>query len=204
MYGSPSVIITAPEPCRRILFDDERFCPGWPKSTQELIGKYSFVGIFDEQHRYLRRLTAAPVTGHEALSLYIPYIEQNVKRALDRWSKMGEIEFLTEIRKLTFKIIMYIFLSSESEQVVDVLEKEYTHLNHGLRAMAINIPGFVYHRARKVILIELLTRLEYCLPLRSFYFRFCYEYSVTHPKVFRLFFLTGQSESCYDIAISSR
>ncbi|KAI4294927.1 hypothetical protein MLD38_040790 [Melastoma candidum] len=147
MYGSPSVIVTAPEPCRRILLDDVRFCPGWPTSTQMLLGKHSFVGIIDEEHRFLRRLTAAPVTGHEALSLYIPYMEQKVKSDLEKWSKMGEIEFLTEIRKLTFKIIMYIFLSSESERVVDVLEKEYTHLTHGLRAMAINIPGFAYQRA---------------------------------------------------------
>ncbi|KAI4295087.1 hypothetical protein MLD38_040609 [Melastoma candidum] len=103
MYGSPSVIVTASEPCRRILLDDVRFCPGWPTSTQVLLGKHSFVGIFDEEHRFLRRLTAAPLTGHEALSLYIPYIEQKVKSELEKWSKMGEIEFLTEIRKLTFQ-----------------------------------------------------------------------------------------------------
>ncbi|KAI4320222.1 hypothetical protein MLD38_033727 [Melastoma candidum] len=78
---------------------------------------------------------------------------------------MGEIEFLTKIRKLTFKIIMYIFLSSESERVVDDLEKEYTHLNHGIRAMAINIPGFVYHRARKAR-VNLVTTLQSVLDER--------------------------------------
>lgn len=151
MFGFPSVIITAPESCRRILCDDNRFCPGWPTSTQKLMGKYSFVGIVDEQHRHLRRLTAAPVTGHEALSLYLPYIEENIKDALEKWISMGEIEFLTEIRKLFFKIIMYIFLGSESDQATDVLEKEYTDLNQGIRSMAINIPGFAYHKALKVI-----------------------------------------------------
>jgi ent-kaurenoic acid hydroxylase len=63
---------------------------------------------------------------------------------------MGQIEFLTEIRKLTFKIIMHIFLSSESEPVMEALEKEYTILNHGVRAMQINVPGFAYHKALKV------------------------------------------------------
>ncbi|KAI4318737.1 hypothetical protein MLD38_032407 [Melastoma candidum] len=172
MYGSPSVIVTAPEPCRRILLDDVRFCPGWPTSTQMLLGKHSFVGIIDEEHRFLRRLTAAPVTGHEALSLYIPYMEQKVKSDLEKWSKMGEIEFLTEIRKLTFKIIMYIFLSSESERVVDVLEKEYTHLTHGLRAMAINIPGFAYQRALTVNLIKSLAPTK---SLFSFHVFFIFE-----------------------------
>lgn len=115
-----------------------------------LIGKNSFVGIPDEEHKWLRKLTAAPVNGHEALTVYMKYIEDNVVTALEKWAKMGEIEFLTELRKLTFRIIMHIFMSSESEQVMEVLEREYTALNYGVRAQAINIPGFAYHSALKV------------------------------------------------------
>ena len=149
MFGNPSIIVTTPDTCRRVLTDDDAFRPGWPTSTMELIGRKSFIGIPYEEHKRLRRLTAAPVNGHEALSLYIPYIEENVITALDKWSKMGEFEFLTHLRKLTFRIIMYIFLSTESENVMDALEREYTALNYGVRAMAVNIPGFAYHRALK-------------------------------------------------------
>ncbi|KAL3537162.1 hypothetical protein ACH5RR_000528 [Cinchona calisaya] len=149
MFGNPSIIVTSPEACRRVLTDDEAFMPGWPTSTMKLIGRKSFIGISPEEHKRLRKLTAAPVNGHEALSLYLKYIEDNVIRALDKWAGMGQIEFLTQLRKLTFRIIMYIFLSSESEQVMEALEREYTILNYGVRAMAINIPGFAYHRALK-------------------------------------------------------
>ncbi|CAA2988497.1 ent-kaurenoic acid oxidase 1 [Olea europaea subsp. europaea] len=149
MFGSPSIIVTSPEACRRILTDDEAFKPGWPSSTLNLIGKNSFLGISDEDHRRLRKLTASPVNGHESLAIYMRYIEDNVITTLDKWSNMGQIELLTELRKLTFKIIMYIFLSSESEPVMESLEKEYTDLNYGVRAMAINIPGFAYHKALK-------------------------------------------------------
>ncbi|CAK9143386.1 unnamed protein product [Ilex paraguariensis] len=149
MFGSPSIIITVPEACRRVLTDDEAFKPGWPTSTLKLIGRKSFIGISYDEHKRLRRLTAAPVNGHEALSMYLRYIEDNVVSALDKWAGMGEIEFLTELRKLTFRIIMYIFLSSESEQAMEALEREYTALNYGVRAMAINIPGFAYHKALK-------------------------------------------------------
>ncbi|XP_059435044.1 ent-kaurenoic acid oxidase 1-like [Corylus avellana] len=149
MFGSPSVIVTTPETCRRVLTDDECFKPGWPKSTIELIGKKSFIGISFEEHKRLRRLTAAPVNGNEALSMYTKYIEENVIASLNKWTTMGEIEFLTELRKLTFRIIMYIFLSSESEPVMEALEREYTALNYGVRAMAINLPGFAYHKALK-------------------------------------------------------
>lgn len=73
-----------------------------------------------------------------------------MKLDLEKWAGMGQIEFLTELRRLTFRIIMHIFLSSESEQVMHVLEKEYTTLNYGVRAMAINLPGFAYYKALKV------------------------------------------------------
>ncbi|KAK3035477.1 hypothetical protein RJ639_034447, partial [Escallonia herrerae] len=149
MFGNPSIIITVPEAGRKVLADDEMFKPGWPSSTMKLIGRKSFIGISYEEHKRLRRLTAAPVNGHEALSMYMQYIEDIVISALDKWSGMGQIEFLTELRKLTFRIIMYIFLSSESEQAMEALEREYTTLNYGVRAMAINIPGFAYYKALK-------------------------------------------------------
>ncbi|XP_061370472.1 ent-kaurenoic acid oxidase 2-like isoform X1 [Gastrolobium bilobum] len=149
MFGNPSVIVTTPEACRKVLTDDDKFTTGWPRSTIELIGKNSFIGMPYEEHKRLRRLTSSSINGMEALSLYLRYIEENVTSSLEKWSNMGQIEFLTEIRKLTFKIIMHIFLSSESEPVMEALEREYTTLNHGVRAMKINIPGFAYHKALK-------------------------------------------------------
>ncbi|KAG9452246.1 hypothetical protein H6P81_005150 [Aristolochia fimbriata] len=149
MFGSPTILVTTPELCRQVLMEELRFIPGWPKSTWELIGRKSFVGLSYEEHKWIRRLTAAPVNGHEALSNYIGYIESSVVDALERWPKMGEIEFLTEIRRLTFRIITYIFMSAGGDPVMEALEKEYTALNHGVRAMAINFPGFAYHKALK-------------------------------------------------------
>lgn len=149
MFGNPGIIVTTAETCRRVLTDDDSFKPGWPSATVNLIGKNSFVGIFDEEHPRLRKLTSAPVNGQDAPSVHLKYIEDNVVLALEKWAEMGQIEFLTELRKLSFRIIMYIFLSSESEAVMETLERENTALNHGVRAMTINIPGFSYHKALK-------------------------------------------------------
>ncbi|XP_015896795.2 ent-kaurenoic acid oxidase 2 isoform X1 [Ziziphus jujuba] len=150
MFGSPTIIVTAPETCRRVLMDDVQFKQGWPKSTFELLGRKSFLGISEEEHKRLRRLTAAPINGQKALSMYHEYIKDVIATSLDELAKEERpIEFLTEIRKITFKIIMYIFVSRESGPMVDVMEKEYAILNHGLRAMAINLPGFAYHKALK-------------------------------------------------------
>lgn len=154
MYGNPSIIVTTPEACRRVLTDDSAFQPGWPSSTINLVGRRSFVGIFDDDHKWLRKLTAAPVNGFEALTIYMKYIEENVITALHQWENMGQIEFLTELRKLTFKIIMHIFLSSEGDIVREKLENAYTALNYGVRAMAINVPGFAYYKALKVCIFN--------------------------------------------------
>lgn len=160
MFGNPSIIVTLPETCKRVLTDDDAFKPGWPVSTVELIGKKSFIGISYEEHKRLRRLTAAPVNGHDALSMYIPFIEDTVVASLEKWSQSNEqIEFLTELRRLTFRIIIHIFLSAVDDKVMAALEKEYTTLNYGVRAMAINLPGFAYHRALKVGEANLFTRL---------------------------------------------
>ncbi|CAN0900436.1 Ent-kaurenoic acid oxidase 1 [Linum grandiflorum] len=150
MFGRPSVFVTTPETCRRVLNDDDSFKPGWPTSTVELMGKNSFLGISFEEHKRLRRLTAAPVNGHEALSLYMGFIGERVSAALEEWSSSPEpLEFLTHLRKLTFRIIMFIFMGTESEDVMEILERQYTTLNHGVRAMAINLPGFAYYKALK-------------------------------------------------------
>ncbi|GMP42431.1 hypothetical protein CsSME_00012184 [Camellia sinensis var. sinensis] len=149
MFGNPSIIVTTAEASKRVLNDDEHFKPGWPTSTVKLFGRKSFISITYEEHKRMRRLTAAPINGHEALSIYMTYIEDNVISALDKWADMGQIEFLTKLRQLTFRIIMHIFLSSVGEKVMAALEKEYRALNYGVRAMEINIPGFAFHKALK-------------------------------------------------------
>jgi ent-kaurenoic acid hydroxylase len=48
---------------------------------------------------------------------------------------------------MTFKIIVQIFLGGADEPTTLMLERSYTGLNYGMRAMAINLPGFAYGRA---------------------------------------------------------
>ncbi|KAK1286040.1 Ent-kaurenoic acid oxidase 2 [Acorus calamus] len=149
MFGSPTIMVTYPEGCKQVLMDDEHFIPGWPKATLKLVGRKSFVGLSHEEHKWIRKLTAAPINGHDALCVYLKFIEEMVVSSLDKLSNAGEIEFLTELRRLTFRIIMHIFMSTASDGIMEELERVYTNLNYGMRAMAINLPGFVYHRALK-------------------------------------------------------
>jgi ent-kaurenoic acid hydroxylase len=42
---------------------------------------------------------------------------------------------------------MQIFLGGAGDAAMHALERSYTDLNYGMRAMAINLPGFAYRRA---------------------------------------------------------
>ncbi|KAB2070642.1 hypothetical protein ES319_A08G168800v1 [Gossypium barbadense] len=152
LFGSPSIIVSILETCRKVLADDEQFGLGYPLSTKQLTGKKSFHSIPNSEHKRLRRLTTAPINGHEALSMYIGYIEEIVVNSLDEWSSMKEpIELLNELRQFTFKVITHIFLGFTAESVMGSVEKRYADLNYGMKSAAVNIPGFAFYKALKVI-----------------------------------------------------
>ncbi|PAN50390.1 hypothetical protein PAHAL_9G517100 [Panicum hallii] len=149
MFSSPTILVATPDACKRVLMDDDGFAEGWPKATVALIGSKSFLTLPCEEHRRLRKLTAAPINGSDALSTYLGFIDRTVAEALRRWSDAGEIEFLTELRRVTFQVIVQIFLTSADDATMRALERSYTDLNYGIRAMAINLPGFAFHKAFK-------------------------------------------------------
>ncbi|KAL6861402.1 hypothetical protein ACP4OV_017102 [Aristida adscensionis] len=148
MFSSPTILVSTPEACKQVLMDDAAFVTGWPKATVALIGPKSFVAMPYDEHRRLRKLTAAPINGFDALTAYLPFIDRTAASSLRAWSARGDgVEFLTELRRMTFKIIVQIFLGGAGDATMRALERSYTELNYGMRAMAINLPGFAYHRA---------------------------------------------------------
>jgi len=74
-------------------------------------------------------------------------VTSSLRAWADESSSGRGIEFLTELRRMTFKIILQIFLGGADEATTRALERSYTDLNYGMRAMAINLPGFAYRRA---------------------------------------------------------
>lgn len=151
MFSKPTILVVTPDACKRVLMDDANFTVGWPKATVALIGRKSFLTLPYEEHRRLKKLTAAPINGFDALTTYLGYIDRTVVSTLRGWSEAaGEIEFLTELRRMTFKIIVQIFMTAADNATMLALERSYTDLNYGMRAMAINLPGFAFHKAFKV------------------------------------------------------
>jgi len=152
LFGSPSIIVCTPETCRRVLTDDEQLKLGYPSSTTSLFGRRTFHGISNEEHKRLRRLTTSPITGHEALSMYVGLIEDASVKVLEELSSMNTpSEFLTELRKFAFKIITTIFMGSDVHHVdLALVENLYRDFSRGLKSLPIDLPGFAFYKALKV------------------------------------------------------
>ncbi|CAK9321528.1 unnamed protein product [Citrullus colocynthis] len=160
LLGRASIIVCTSELCRQVLGDEDKFKPSLPRSITILTGRKSLMQVFKTEHRRLRRLTTAPISGHVALEMYINHIEHTVISGLEEWASMKKpIELLTEIKKLTFKIIWNIFLGSSSiHSSIAEIEALFAKLALGFISLPINFPGFSFHKslkARKQLLKKL-------------------------------------------------
>ncbi|KAF5445467.1 hypothetical protein F2P56_034514, partial [Juglans regia] len=151
LFGSPCVIVTIPETCRRVLTDDETFKLGYPKAVRILTGRTSFHNLSGSEHKRLRRLTTSPINGHEELAGHIDMIEGIVATAIEECASMKKpIELLTECRRIGFQVITNIFISSYCKTInISSVESLYNDLNIGMKSQAINLPGFAFHRGLK-------------------------------------------------------
>ncbi|KAK8548532.1 hypothetical protein V6N13_054678 [Hibiscus sabdariffa] len=150
LFGNPSIIVCSPELSRKVLTDDELFEPGYPSSMTKILGKKSIHGVSNSEHRRLRKLLVAPINGREALSMYIGYIEDIVISSLEEWvHNSSPIEFLTEWKKISYNIITKIFMGS-ADSFSESMAEHYALLFQGaFSPLAIDVPGFTFHRALK-------------------------------------------------------
>ncbi|KAH7514370.1 hypothetical protein FEM48_Zijuj11G0082400 [Ziziphus jujuba var. spinosa] len=152
LFGKPTIIVCAPETSRKVLQNMEELKHGYPKATYILTGRKALHSVTKEEHRRMRRLTTAPLSGHEALLSYIEYIEEIGVKTLEEVSSMKEpVELLTETRKMGFKVITHVFMGEDSASIVATVNTLYTDLIGGMNySLPINLPGFPFHKALKV------------------------------------------------------
>ncbi|KAK8585578.1 hypothetical protein V6N13_050555 [Hibiscus sabdariffa] len=165
LFGNPSIIVCSPELCREVLMDGERFEYGYPSSLNKLFGeRRSLHDVSNSEHRHLRRLLSSPINGHEALSNQIGYIEDIVVSSLEDWvHNHSEIELLTELKRINFKVMTRILMGS-ADSISESMTKDYARLFQGLLSpLPVDVPGFTYHRAleaRKILVNALQAHLD--------------------------------------------
>ncbi|XVF13584.1 hypothetical protein REPUB_Repub08aG0219900 [Reevesia pubescens] len=158
LFWHPSIIVCSPELCKKVLTDDDRFTVGYSSGMLKLLGRKALHGVSESEHKRLRRLMTAPINGHEALSMHISYIEDIVISSLEEWANMNSpIEFLNELKKISFNVITKIFMGSTDSLSKSII-KYFADVFKGLDALPINFPGFTFHRALKArkILVNII------------------------------------------------
>ncbi|XP_030471091.2 ent-kaurenoic acid oxidase 2-like [Syzygium oleosum] len=150
IFGGPSIIVCTPETCKRVLTDDQLCIPGYPKATLKLMGNRSFHGISPAEHKRLRRLTASPINGLEALTLFVGKIENILAPSMEKWAESGQpVELMTEMNKVTYTVITNILFGVNVDYDVQMMERLFYDLAQGLISIPINLPGRTFHKALK-------------------------------------------------------
>nr|BAN15044.1 putative cytochrome P450 monooxygenase CYP88D8 [Astragalus sinicus] len=146
LFGSPSIIVCTPEICRRVLTDEVNYKLSYPKATKKLMRSR-----LDNswEHRQFKRLVTAPIVGQNALGVYLERIENIVINSLEEMSSVKQpIEFLEEMRKVSFKVIIQIFLGSCNQQIVTKFGDLFDVMQNGLFSLfPIEAPGFSFNNA---------------------------------------------------------
>lgn len=152
LFGNPSIIVCEPEICMKVLTDDVNFRVGYPTTIKELI---RLKHISRAEHKQYRRLVnTLPILDHQALAtLYLERIENIVTNSLEELSSMKHpVELLKEMKKVTFKVFIHILMgSSIHHMIIENMDTSFAELTNGILSAPINAPGFVFHKALKVL-----------------------------------------------------
>ncbi|GMJ01813.1 ENT-KAURENOIC ACID OXYDASE 1, cytochrome P450, family 88, subfamily A, polypeptide 3 [Hibiscus trionum] len=162
LFGNPNIIVCSPELCRKVLTEDKLFEYGYPSSLDKLLGEHkSLHGVPNSKHKHLRKLLSSPINGHEALS---KHIEEIVVSSMEEWiHNNSEIELLTELKKINFRVMTRILMGTV-DYISESVTKNYAHLFQGLLSpLPIDVPAFTFHRAleaRKILVNVIQANLD--------------------------------------------
>lgn len=138
--------------CKRVLLDDVNFKIGYPKSIQELTKCRPMIDVSNANHKHFRRLITAPMVGHKVLDMYLERLEDIAINSLEELSSMKHpIELLKEMKKVSFKSIIHVFMGTSNQNIVKNIGSSFTDLSKGMYSIPINAPGFTFHKALKVL-----------------------------------------------------
>ncbi|XP_004510260.1 beta-amyrin 11-oxidase-like [Cicer arietinum] len=145
LFGTPSIIVTAPAICKKILVDDVNFKLSYPKALIQLTQPRRA----NMKHRNLKRLLMAPMAGHNVLAMYLEFVEDVVINKLEELSSMKHpIELLNETRNITFNVILHIFIGPFDQAVFKKFGDLFSIMSTGLYTIVpINAPFLPFRKA---------------------------------------------------------
>ncbi|KMT11775.1 hypothetical protein BVRB_5g104780 [Beta vulgaris subsp. vulgaris] len=162
LYGSPSIIACSPALCKLVLNSSDVFKQDWP--TAEVLGTNSVITLQGPRHGVIKSFIVNSINRPDSLARFLLQVQPTIVEALQLWSQKPKIVAISQLQKVTLGYTMRYFSGFEaSTDQIDVLEKLFEGVNHGMRALPWNFPGTAYHHAlkcRKKITKKLKEELE--------------------------------------------
>ncbi|RVE60749.1 hypothetical protein OJAV_G00183760 [Oryzias javanicus] len=142
LLGRPLIRVTGAENVRKVLMGEHTLVTvDWPQSTSTLLGPNSLANSIGDIHRK-RRKVFAKVFSHEALTMYLPKIQQVIQESLRVWSSNPDpINVYRESQKLSFTMAVRVLLGFRvSEEEMKHMFSAFQDFINNLFSLPIDLP----------------------------------------------------------------
>ncbi|KAM9817121.1 cytochrome P450 26A1 [Neosynchiropus ocellatus] len=153
LFGNPTVRVSGGENVRQILLGEHRLVSvQWPASVRAILGSDTLSNMHGAQHKGKKKAIMRAFS-REALELYIPVIQEEVRAAVKEWlSRDSFVLVYPEMKRLMFRIAMRILLGFEPEQIKtdeQELVEAFEEMIKNLFSLPIDVPFSGLYRGLK-------------------------------------------------------
>uniref|UniRef100_A0A3Q3VLJ4 Cytochrome P450 26A1 n=1 Tax=Mola mola TaxID=94237 RepID=A0A3Q3VLJ4_MOLML len=153
LFGNPTVRVTGADNVKHILLGEHRLVSvQWPASVRTILGSETLSNVHGAQHKTKKKAIMRAFS-REALELYIPVIQEEVRAAVKEWlAKDSCVLVYPEMKRLMFRIAMRILLGFEPEQIkIDEqkLVEAFEEMIKNLFSLPIDVPFSGLYRGLK-------------------------------------------------------
>eukprot|EP00064_Thunnus_orientalis_P003692 superscaffoldBa00000312_g3703 len=144
LFGNPTVRVTGADNVRQILLGEHRLVSvQWPASVRTILGSDTLSNVHGAQHKTKKKAIMRAFS-REALELYIPVIQEEVRAAVKEWLERDSCVLVyLEMKRLMFRIAMRILLGFEPEQIrtdEQQLVEAFEEMIKNLFSLPIDVP----------------------------------------------------------------
>ncbi|KAF3854108.1 hypothetical protein F7725_014796, partial [Dissostichus mawsoni] len=154
LFGNPTVRVTGADNVRQILLGENKLVSAqWPASVRTILGSDTLSNVHGALHKSKKKAIMRAFS-REALELYIPVIQEEVRRAaVKEWTEKDSCVLVyPEMKRLMFRIAMRILLGFEPEQIKtdeQQLVEAFEEMIKNLFSLPIDVPFSGLYRGLK-------------------------------------------------------
>ncbi|XP_076005785.1 cytochrome P450 26A1 [Genypterus blacodes] len=153
LFGNPTVRVTGADNVRQILLGEHKLVAvQWPASVRTILGSDTLSNMHGPQHKTKKKAIMRAFS-REALELYIPIIQEEVRAAVKEWLVNDSCVLVyPEMKRLMFRIAMRILLGFEPEQIKTdehQLVEAFEEMIKNLFSLPIDVPFSGLYRGLK-------------------------------------------------------